>query len=155
MNNKLCTHPDGCQKEEPRRCLNGGCNETPDEIMTVVCEEIFSAVSGYFPGITIEQKQLIFAAMKRYAEREVAKKEAEILNLKMSIEGQHDQIIMYSMQCKDKDALSNELAVGLSEAIIHLKYLNNRFPAGSSPNIISRLETLIYKLIAGKEAKTK
>ena len=84
MNNKLCTHPDGCQNEEPRHCLNDGCNETPDEIKTVVCEEIFSKVSGYFPGITIEQKQLIFAAMKKYAERQVGK-EDELLKAAITL----------------------------------------------------------------------
>jgi hypothetical protein len=39
MNQKICTHPDGCQNKEPRQCLNEGCKLengrvnplTPDE----------------------------------------------------------------------------------------------------------------------------
>lgn len=27
MNQKICTHPDGCQSNEPRHCLINGCQE--------------------------------------------------------------------------------------------------------------------------------
>ena len=55
----------------------------------------------------------------------------------------------------DKDADLIVAVEGLSESLMQLKYLDNRFPTGSSAAIISRMETLIQKFVTSKEAGIK
>ncbi|CAL1518150.1 hypothetical protein [Chitinophaga sp. MM2321] len=113
---------------------------TPEEIQNIVCEEILrEEVLLKYPSINIDLKWMIFAAMKRYAGRKVAEKDTELktltdkcASLLTTISQQQDQL----QQAQD----------GIEEAVTQLEYLDKRFPTGTTPPVVSRLETLVTKL---------
>lgn len=59
---------------------------------------------------------------------------------------------VYAAQQVRQAAEERDKAVeALSESLIQLKYLDNRFPTGSTPNIVARIETFLNSLNAAKE----
>lgn len=58
----------------------------------------------------------------------------------------------------EQQDLMQQAQDGIDEAIVQLKYLDERFPTGTTPSVVSRLEVLITKLNqpaeeAGKDEK--
>lgn len=126
-------------------------NKTTKEKNPLTAEtSLDKSLSGvYVPFSHPNIKKIVVEAMEQYAAQQVKDAEENATWAHDQLQSVQEELLYY----KDKSSKLNQImeerdkaAEMLSEALIQLKYLDNKFPTGSTPNVVSRIETFLNLL---------
>ena len=90
--------------------------------------------------------EAIDRAMQEFAAQEVKENEGKWMTA--ANDATNEGLSHYTDQVKQVTEERDKSVEMLSESLIQLKYLDNRFPTGSTPNVVSRIATFLNSLNA-------